>query len=199
MTGLQSGGRGDVWIYSLDPGLDRSPSVLLVARFNQAISRLEIVDCRSLVRFTNDHVGDEDGHEKIGAYEEIIDLILDLRKSRPIHTLYVDPGTERNIGERLKNSFGVNVVECRIGGYQSKLTALKDLAKSLADQKIVWSDHRITNQCLSFSPPVNRQTQRYDFPDKQYDIIAALTQLNRYIGDREVKPFAILGGRPCKW
>ncbi len=199
VTGLPNGGRGDVWIYSLDPGLDRSPSVLLVARFNQAVSRLEIVDCRSLVRFSNQHVGDDDGHEKIGTYEEIIDLILDLRKSRPIHTLYVDPGTERNIGERLKNSFGVNVIECRIGGYQSKLTALKDLAKSLADEKIVWSDHRITNQCLAFSPPVNRQTQRYEFPDKDYDIIAALTQLNRYIGDREVKPFAIVGGGKCKW
>lgn len=199
MTGLPSGGRGDVWIYSLDPGLDRSPSVLLVARFNQAISRLEIVDCRSLVRFTNDHVGDDDGHERIGAYEEIIDLILEMRRSRPIHTFYSDPGTERNIGERLKNSFGVNVVECRIGGYNAKLAALKDLAKSLADEKIVWQDHRITNQLLAFAPPINRQSQRYDFPDRAYDIIAALTQLNRYIGDREVKPFAIVGGRPCKW
>lgn len=188
---LPTGGRGDVWVYSLDPGLDRSPSVLLVARFNQAISRLEIVDCRSLVRFSNQHVSDDEGHEKIGEYEELVDLILDVRRTRPIHTLYVDPGTERNIGERLKNTYQVNVVECRIGGYGAKLAALRDLQRSLSDQKIVWQDHRITNQLMGFSPPVNRQSGRYEFPDREYDIIAALTQLNRYIGDRIVTPFAI--------
>ena len=152
---------------------------------------LKIVDCRSLVRFSNQHIGDNDGHERIGAYEEIVDLILDLRKSRPIHTFYSDPGTERNIGERLKNSFAVNVVECRIGGYNAKLTALKDLQRSLSDGLIVWQDHRITSQLLGFSPPVNRQTGRFEFPDKEYDIIAALTQLNRYIGDRIVTPYAV--------
>ncbi len=195
---LTPGGRGDVWIYSLDPGLDRSPSVLLIARFNQAISRLEIIDCRSLVRFSNNHVNDNDGHEKIGTYEEIIDLILDMRKSRPIHTFYSDPGTERNLGERLKNTFGVNVVECRIGGYQAKLTALKDLQRSLSDGLIVWSDHRITNQLLGFSPPINRQTGRFEFGDRDYDIIAALTQLNRYIGDRTITPFAVSVGARSK-
>ena len=191
IQGELQGGKGDVWIYSLDPGLDRSPSVLLIARFNQILDRLEIVDCRSLVRHTNKHATIDDGHEKIGEYEEIVDLILDLRKSRPIHAFYIDPGCEKNIGERLRNSFRVNVIDCRIGGYNAKLAALKDLQRSLGDQKLVWSDHRITRQLLEFSPPINRQTGRYEFPDKDYDIIAALTQLNRYIGDREVTPFLV--------
>jgi len=188
------GGKGDVWIYSLDPGLDKSPSVLLVARWNQLLSRLEITDCLSFVRFTNKHVNDDGGHDKIEAYEEIVDKILDLRKSKPIHTFYVDPGCEKNIGERLKNSFNVNVVDCRIGGYAAKLAALRDLQRSLGDNKIVWQDHRITRQLLEFAPPTNRQTGRYEFPDKNYDIIAALTQLNRYIGDRIVTPYAVSVG-----
>lgn len=188
---LNAGGKGDVWIYSLDPGLDRSPSVLLVARFNQILDRLEIVDCRSLVRSSNKHIGEDDGHEKIEAYEELVELILELRKSRPIHTFYIDPGCEKNIGERLKNSFHVNVIDCRIGGYSAKLAALHDLQRSIADQKIVWSDHRIGKQLLEFCPQINRQTNRYEFPDRNYDIIAALTQLNRYIGDRQVTPFFV--------
>lgn len=191
IQGDLKGGMGDVWIYSLDPGLDRSPSVLLIARFNQILDRLEIVDCRSLVRHSNRHADPDDGHEKIGEYEKIVDLILELRKSKPIHAFYIDPGCEKNIGERLRNSFRVNVIDCRIGGYNAKLAALKDLQRSLGDQKLVWSDHRITRQLLEFSPPINRQTGRYEFGDKDYDIIAALTQLNRYIGDREVTPFLV--------
>jgi hypothetical protein len=195
---LPTGGRGDVWIYSLDPGLDKSPSVLLVARFNQILDRLEVVDCRSLVRHSNPHVDVDDGHEKIGGYEEIIDLILEMRRSRPIHIFYIDPGTEKNIGERLKNSFQVNVVDCRIGGYNAKLAALKDLQRSLADQKIVWNDHRITRQLLEFSPPINRQTGRHEFPDRDYDIIAALAQINRYIGERTITPFFVDVGSRSK-
>jgi hypothetical protein len=194
---LASGARG-VWIMSLDPGIDRSPSVLLVARFNQILDRLEIVDCRSLVRFSNQHVRADDGHEKIAEYEEIVDLILELRRSRPIHTFYIDPATEKNIGERLKNSFQVNVKDVRIGGYSAKLAALKDLQRSLADQKIVWSDHRITRQLLEFSPPINRQTSRYEFPDRDYDIISALVMLNRYIGDRTITPFFVDVGSRSK-
>ena len=189
VQGELTSSKGDVHIVSLDPGLDRSPSLLLWSRWNQALSRLEIVDCRSLVRSSNKHVKADEGHETIDNYEDLIDIILEERRSKPIHTFYIDPGCEKNIGERLKNSYHVNVIDCRIGGYSQKLAALKDLQRSLGDQKIVWQDHRITKQLLEFSPPINRQTGRYEFPDTQYDIIAALTQLNRYIGDRTTNPF----------
>lgn len=186
---LSQGGKGDTWIYSLDPGLDKSPSVLLTSRFNQILNRLEIVDFRSLVRDTNKHVKANDGHEKIQTYEELIDLILELRRGRPIHSLYIDPGIEKNIGERLRNSFQVNVIDCRIGGYSAKLTALHDLQRALGDGSIVWQHHAITRQLMEFAPPINRQTQRYEFPDKGYDIISALCQMSRFLGDRTVTPF----------
>lgn len=185
----------DCWIYSLDPGLDRSPAVLLIARWSPLNRRLEICECLSLVRASNRYVRDGDGHETIDDYPELLDVILARRRERPIFRFYSDPGCERNIGETLRNRFAVAVEECRIGGYSAKLTALEDLRRALSEKRIVWTDPRITAQLLGFAPPVNPQTQRYEFPDADYDIIAALTQLVRYLGDRIETPFVVEAGR----
>lgn len=189
------GGPLDCWIYSLDPGLDRSPAVLLIARWSPLNRRLEICECLSLVRASNRYVSESDGHETIDDYPELLDVILNRRRERPIFRFYSDPGCERNIGETLRNRFAVNVEECRIGGYSAKLTALEDLRRALSEKRIVWNDPRITAQLLGFAPPVNPQTQRYEFPDADYDIIAALTQLVRYLGDRIETPFVVEAGR----
>lgn len=195
-----TGGSADCWIYSLDPGLDRSPAVLLIARWSPLHRRLEICECLSLVRASNRYVRDGDGHETIDGYPDLLELILERRRERPIHRFYADPGTEKNIPETLKNRFAVNVVECRIGGYAAKLTALQDLQRALSEKRIVWEDGRITRQLLDFAPPKDAVTGRYDFPDSNYDIIAALTQLCRYLGDRVETPFLFdAGGVRTAW
>lgn len=198
-TPLSHGSKGDVWVYSLDPGLDRSPAVLLIARWNPVVRRLEIVECLSLVRQTNRYVNQDGGHAIIDGYPDLLDLILELRRERPIHRFYIDPGCEKNIGETLRNRFMVNVVDCRIGGYNAKLTALRDLQRSLATQSILWEDHRIGEQLLQFTPRLNPSTNRYEFPDSEYDIIAALTQLNRYLGDRIEEPFMVSKAGRAIW
>ncbi len=196
---LPTGGKGDTWIYSLDPGLDKSPAVLLIARYNAVKRRLEVVECISLVRKSNKYVHEDGGHEKVDGYPDLLDLILDLRKTRPIHRLYEDFGIEKTIGELLQNTFHVNVIDCRIGGYNAKLTALQDLQRSLSAQRIVWEDHRITRQLLEFSAPVNKQSGKYMFPDSNDDIVVALFQLNRYLGDRVESPYLVESGSRAIW
>jgi len=190
LRGLPKGGRGDVWVYSIDPGLDRSPAVILISRWNSILRRLEIQECISLVREGNRYVSPDDGHQVVRDYTDLLDLILTLRQERPIHSLYYDPGTEQTIAETLANSHQVSIVPCRIGGYAAKVTALRDLERSLANQRIVWTDSRITQQLLRFAPPV-KSNGEYEFPSRDYDIIAALTQLNRYLGDRSEAPFIV--------
>lgn len=199
VSGALQGSKGDVWVVGVDPGLDASPMVILWARFNPLLDRLEVCDCYSFIRDTNKKADRNDGHIIVTTYEEIITFILDQRKARPIHCLYLDTGIEKHIGERLANSFRINVIPDRIGGYNAKLAALKALQRSLADQRIVWQDHRITSQLLRFSPPINRQSGNYDFPDTDYDIISALCSLNRYLGDVENIPFACVSGGKCEW
>lgn len=198
-TALDQGGKKSVWIYSLDPGLDRSPAVLLISRWNPVDRRLEIVECLSLIRQSNRYVDKDGGQTTIEGYPDLLDLILELRRERPIHRLYIDPGCEKNIGETLRNRFAVNVVDCRIGGYNAKLTALRDLERTLATKTILWEDHRIADELLQFTPPLNPLTNKYEFPDKKYDIIAALTQLCRYLGDRVEEPFVVRTARRKIW
>ncbi len=185
-----SGARGDTWIYSIDPGLDRSPAVILISRWNPIRRRLEITELISVVRESNKYVDSEAGHARVRDYTDLLDLILRLRQERPISRLYYDPGCEQTIAETLANSHQVPIVPCRIGGYAAKLTALRDLERSLAARRIIWADSRITNQLLRFAPIV-KSNGEYEFPDKDYDIIAALTQLNRYLGDRTETPFIV--------
>jgi len=194
-TPLVSGGKGDTWIYSVDPGLDRSPACILEARWNSFLRRLEIVECLLLVRDGNKYV--KQGAERVGGYPDLLDLLLDLRRERPIYRLYYDPGIEQTLHEILGNRFGVNVVPVRVGGYAAKLTALQDLQRSLAAHRIVWEDPRITAQLLGFSAPINPTTGRFEFPDHDADIVVALCQLNRYLADHVEEPFVmeVAGGR----
>lgn len=195
-TPLASGDKGSTWIYSLDPGLDRSPAVVLIARWSATLRRLEVVECLSLVRDGNHYIQDG-GHERLSGYPDLLDLLLDLRRERPIYRLYYDPGIEQTLSEILGNRFSVNVVPVRVGGYAAKLTALQDLQRSLASRRIVWEPPRITAQLLGFSAPVNPTTGRFDFPDRDADIVVALCQLNRYLADHVEEPFVMeaVGGR----
>jgi len=185
---LPQGGSADTWIYSLDPGLDKSPAVLIVARWNPVLRRLEIGELISLVRDGNRYV--RQGSERIAGYPDLLDLILELRRTRPIHRLYYDPGIEQTLSEMLGNRFGVATEPVRVGGYAAKLTALQDLQRALSAQRIVWQDHRITAQLLGFSAPVNPLTGRHDFPTSDADIVVALCQLARYLGQRVETPWA---------
>lgn len=186
---LPKGGRLDTYVWSMDPGGRRSPAVIQVARLNQSLSRLEVTAVRSFV--FADVKKENDGHEVIDAYEELVNVCVDLRKSYSPVAFYVDPQCEKSLTERLRNTFQFPIVDTLIGSYPSKMTFLRDLQRALKETKIVWNDPRITEQLLRFAPPFNQRTQRYEFDDRDYDFIVTLGMLYRYLGDRESMPYVV--------
>ena len=190
---LPKGGRLDTYVWSMDPGGRKSPAVIMVGRFNQTLSRIEVIDVRSFI-FENKYKP-HDGNEAISEYEELVDVCVDLRRKYPPTWFGVDPNCEKSLTERLKNTFQFPIVNLCVGGYNAKTTFLRDLERALAETNIVWSDRRVTEQLLAFAPPKNERTGRYEYPDKNYDLIVCLGMLVRYLGERQYTPFAVSIGQ----
>lgn len=190
---IENGGRLDTWVWSFDPGGRRSPAVLQIARYNQVLNRLEVVHVASFI-FADKYQADC-GHERIHEYADIDDAVIDLKSKYPPHTVYVDPQCEKSMTERWKNALRLNVIDDKVGGYNQKTQRLGDLERALQDQRIVWTDRRITEQLLRFAPPRNKVTGRFEFPDTEFDFIITAAMLCRFLGDREVIPFACAAGK----
>lgn len=179
--------QGDRFVWSCDPGGHGRDSafVLCIARYNQALSRLEIVDLRSF-KFANHKYRNDasnDGSETIDDYETIIDLCCDLRVKYPPIWFGYDMATERSLGEQLQNlQFPISSI--MTGGYSAKLTSLQDLKRCLSEQRIVWNDTRITRQLQRYCPRRDEHTERWKFPSANADIVMCLGQLYRYLGER---------------
>jgi len=191
---LKKGGRLDSYIWAFDPGLRRSPSCLIISRFNQALSRLDVIDVRSFIH--EDKYKPNDGHESIKEWQQIEDIWVDLRAKYPPKQCYVDPLCEKSLTERLRNTYKFPVVDVLIGGYNQKIQLLGDLQRCLQEQKIAFNDQRVINQLLRFSPPLNPNTNRVEFGDKDQDFIICCSMACRWFGDMEITPFAVgLGSR----
>ena len=196
---LSGGGRLDTYVWSFDPGGRNSPAVVMIGRLNQAKNRIEVIDTRSFVFTTNRRYKTHDGHEDINEFEDIIDACIHLRKQYPPLAFYYDPNCEASLSERLENQYAFPMIPCLIGGYAKKHDFLEQLKRALAERKVVWNDRRITEQLERFAPPVNPNTNKYEYPDEDYDFIVCLGMLYQYLGDRVVSPFLCEIGTRAVW
>lgn len=194
---ITEGGRLDSFVWSMDPGGRKSPAVIMVGRFKQSLSRIEVVTARSFI-FAEKYKPN-DGHEPINEYQELVDVCCDLRRRYPCAWFGVDPNCEKSMTERLKNTFHFPIKDICVGGYNAKMTFLRDLQRALQEQSIVWTDRRITEQLLAFAPPKNPTTGHYEFPDTDFDFIVCLGMLVRYLGDRINTPYAVITAGGVTW
>lgn len=193
---LTRGNTKDVYVWGCDPGGRGKDSafVITIARLNQSINRLEVVDVRSFKFENHKYRTKKDGSETIQEYDQIIEICCDLRNQFPPVWFGIDPNTERSLAEQLeKLQFPIS--EICVGGYSQKLTFLEDLKRAIAEKRIVWNDPRITRQLQNFCPRRDEHTQRWKFPEANADIIITLGQLYRYLGEREFTPFAVSVGK----
>lgn len=198
---LSGGGRLDTYVWSMDPGGRNSPCVIMVGRLNQITNGIEVIDTRSFV-FTDNRkykANDNDGHEQIGEYEDIVDACIHLRKKYPPVAFYFDPNCEASLSERLENQYAFPMKPCLIGGYTKKHDFLEQLKRAMAERKVVWNDRRITEQLQRFAPPANPNTNKYEYPDSDYDFIVTLGMLYQYLGDRVTRPFLCDIGTRAVW
>jgi len=100
---LPAGGRLDTYVWAMDPGGRKSPAVVMIGRFNQSLSRVEVVSVRSFI--FEEKYRPHDGNEAIGEYEELVDVCCDLRRKYPPAWFGVDPNCEKSMSERLANTF----------------------------------------------------------------------------------------------
>lgn len=187
------GNRGDTYVWAADPGgWGRSAFVIIIAKFNQVSGDLQVVDLRSF-KFENHRYSISaklwEGSEKVEDYAQLIEICEDLRRKYPPQWFGVDPNTEKTFKEQLERlQFPVSAIT--VGGYSAKLTFMEDLKRCIAERRITWSDPRITRQLETYAPRLGANGN-WEFPSTQSDIVMCCGMLYRFLGEREVVPFAV--------
>jgi len=191
---------GDTFVWAMDMGgRGRSACVIAVARFNQALGRLEVVDLRQFHFENHKYYRNDTGSEVLqgsdaDCYEQIVEICCDMRRQYPPAWVGIDPNTERSLTGRLENVYQFPVSEIRIGGYESKEAFLTSLRNGVKECRIVWADSRISKQLQIFCPKRDETTGRWKFPDKNTDIIVCMGNLYQYLGQMELTPFECMAG-----
>jgi hypothetical protein len=178
-------------LMSLDIGGHHSATVSLWGRYSPINRRIEVTNYYSFIFDDNRYVNQED-HTVLSDHTQLIDALAGIRFQYGNSWAGYDPGNQEVIPQLLEQS-GWNCEPIRISSYPAKMTFLRDLSNALAEKRIVWTHPEITRQLQSFCPPFNKQTGKYDFPDGgfDYDIIACMGMLVRYMGTQRTIPFSI--------
>ena len=187
--------RGDVYVWGMDAaGRGRSAFVVMIATFNQALGRMEVIDLRSFMFTNHKYRRDDTGSEIVKDFDQIEEILCDLRDQYPPAWIGFDPNTERSLFGRLENVYRLPMSEILVGGYQQKERFLVSLRKGISEGKVVWSDERITDQLRKFCPRKEETTGRWKWPETNTDIIVALGNIYQYLGEMDITPFDVTTG-----
>jgi len=189
----------DQFIWAMDlGGRGKSAFVIAIAKFSQTHSRLEVVDLRSFFFENHKYRRKTEGSEIVESYDQIVEILCDLRLKYPPSWCGVDPATENSLTQRLANSYAFPIEEILVGSNPAKEKYLTALQKGIREAQIVWNDDRITRQLRGFAPKRKPDGNGWEFPKEDTDIVVTMMNLYQYLGQREETPYEIVTSDPGK-
>jgi hypothetical protein len=190
----------DQFVWAMDlGGRGRSAFVVVIARYEPTLQRLEVVEVLQFYHEQQDGETSKYYRDTSGAtvirgkdkWGQIEDILLDLRDRYPPTWVGVDPATENSLTGRLENVYHFPISPILIGGYSKKLALYTALQAGIRAQKLVWNHSAITDQLRAFCPRRKETTGTWDFPTANTDIVVCAVNLYQYLGAMEITPWAI--------